>query len=128
MTVVQVGILGVLGVIIAVLLKEAKASAAIYMCIAISLFLFIEIFNHLKTIVQCIKEISEYVNVEETYISTLLKMLGITYIAEFASGICKDAGFSAIATQIELFGKITILLLSLPILLAMLNMIKGLLA
>ena len=50
-------------------------------------------------------------------------MLGVTYIAEFSSGICRDAGYQTIAQQIEIFGKLTILVLSLPVLLALLETI-----
>ena len=51
-------------------------------------------------------------------------MLGITYVAEFSSAICKDAGYQSIANQIEIFGKITILVMSLPIILALMKTIQ----
>ena len=57
--------------------------------------------------------------------STMFKMIGITYIAEFSSGICKDAGYQTLAGQIEIFGKLTILVLGLPVLLALLQTIRG---
>ena len=53
-----------------------------------------------------------------------MKMIGITYLAEFSSGICKDAGYQTIAAQVEMFGKLTILVLSLPILLTLLKTIQ----
>lgn len=46
-------------------------------------------------------------------------MTGITYSAEFASGICKDAGYASLGKQIEIFGKLTILAVSMPVLLAL---------
>ena len=46
-------------------------------------------------------------------------MIGITYIAEFASGICKDAGYGSLGSQIEIFGKLSILVTSMPVLLAL---------
>ena len=46
-------------------------------------------------------------------------MVGITYVAEFASGICKDAGYGSLGNQIEIFGKLSILGISMPILLAL---------
>jgi hypothetical protein len=57
-----------------------------------------------------------------------LKMAGITYIAEFASGICKDAGYGSLGTQIEIFAKLSILAVSMPILLALLETVKQFLA
>ena len=53
-----------------------------------------------------------------------MKMIGITYIAEFASGICKDAGFGSLGGQIEMFGKLSMLAVSMPVLLALLETIK----
>ena len=71
-----------------------------------------------------LREIGNFVQIQNSYILTLIKMLGITYLAEFSAGLCKDAGYSSIATQIEMFGKLTILVLSLPILLALLRTIQ----
>ena len=62
------------------------------------------------------------------YVGTLVKMLGITYVAEFSSSICKDAGYQTIAQQIEIFGKLAILVLSMPVLLALLDTIKDFLS
>ena len=61
---------------------------------------------------------------DTAYIGTLIKMLGITYGAEFSAGICKDAGYQTIALQIEIFGKLAVLVLSMPVLMALLNTIK----
>ena len=86
--------------------------------------IFLGIINHLEVLIETVKEISTFVNIDLVYIGTLLKMLGITYVAEFSSGICKDAGYHTIATQIEMFGKITILVLSMPILLTLLKTLQ----
>ena len=51
--------------------------------------------------------------------------MGITYLSEFASALCRDAGFSAVGGQVELAGKLTIMALSLPILLALVEVIEG---
>lgn len=68
------------------------------------------------------------IGISPVYLSALLKMAGITYIAEFASGICKDAGYGSLGTQIEIFAKLSILAVSMPILLALLETVKQFLA
>jgi len=128
MNIIQVAILGVAGILFAVQLKQEKAEVAIYLCIVISLVIFFGILDYLEVIVDTIEEIGNYIQIDASYIMTLLKMLGITYLAEFASGICKDAGYQSVAVQIEMFGKLTILVLSLPILLALLRTIQEFLA
>ena len=128
MSIFQIGILGVVGVLLAIQLKQAKGEVAIYICVGISILIFFSILGQLETLVSTVREIGEYIQIDASYIGTLMKMLGITYLAEFSSGICKDAGYQTIATQIEMFGKITILVLSIPIMLTLLKTIQEFLA
>ena len=124
MSVIQVAILGVIGVVFAIQLKQEKAEVAVYLCIVLSLIVFFSIFEQLEYLVNVIRSIGDFVKIDVTYVSTLMKMIGITYLAEFSSSICKDAGYQAIATQIEIFSKLTILVLSMPILLTLLKTIQ----
>lgn len=124
MNIIQVAILGVAGILFAVNLKQEKAEVAVYLCVVVSLLIFFGILDSLGVLVDTIREIGTYIQIDVSYIGTLIKMLGITYLAEFSSGLCKDAGYQAIAVQIELFGKVTILVLSLPVLLALLRTIQ----
>lgn len=128
MNVVQVGVIGVAGVLLAIQFKSGKAEYGIYISIALSLLIFFIILGYMDTILKMIRSIGSYINIDAVYISIFLKMIGITYIAEFSSNICKDAGYQTIAGQIEIFGKLAILTLSLPILTALLDTIKGFLS
>ncbi len=124
MSMIQVGLLGIMGMLFALQLKQEKSEVAIYLCIVISLIIFASMTDHLGQLVSTLREIGDFIQIENSYILTLIKMLGITYLAEFSSGLCKDAGYQSIATQIEMFGKLSILVLSLPILLALLRTIQ----
>lgn len=128
MSMVQVGIIGVAGVLLAVQFKSGKAEYGIYISIALSLLIFFGILGQLRAIIRMMQTIGAYINMDTVYIGTLLKMLGIAYIAEFSSSICKDAGYQTIAGQIEIFGKLAILVLSMPILMALLDAVKGFLS
>ena len=125
MNVMQIGIIGVVTALLAIQLKQQKAEYAIYLSIAVSLLIFFSIVEHLEVLVGTMKEITQMIHLDATYIGTLIKMLGIAYIAEFASNICKDAGYQTIAGQIEMFSKLTILILGLPIMLALLRTIQN---
>ncbi len=124
MSILQIGMIGVTGAILALQLKQYKAEFSVYLCIAVSLVIIFSIVEHLETIIMTLKSIRQYIASENNYMGTLLKMLGITYVAEFASSICKDAGQQTIASQIEVFSKLAILVLSLPIILALLKTIQ----
>lgn len=62
------------------------------------------------------------------YFGTLVKMVGITYLSEFASSLCRDGGQQTIATQLEMFGKLSILAVSTPVILALFETIESLLS
>ena len=128
MNVVQVGIVGVLGALLAVQFKSGKTEYGIYMSVAAGIFLFVCIIDRLEIFIGTVEQISSYINMDAGYLATMLKMIGITYIAEFSSGICRDAGYQTIASQIEIFSKLTILALGMPVLLALLETIQEFLA
>ena len=128
MNALQIGIIGVAGTLLALQFKSGKTEYGIYISIALSIIVFVGILRQLGTLIETMRRIGSYINVDAVYISTLLKMLGITYVSEFSSNICKDAGYQTIAGQIEIFGKLAIFVLSMPVLLALLDTVRGFLS
>ena len=128
MNVVQVGVIGVIGALLAVQFKSGKSEYGVYMSAAAGIFLFVCIIDRLEIFISTVEQISSYINMDARYLATMLKMIGITYIAEFSSGICRDAGYQTIASQIEIFSKLTILAMGMPVLLALLETIREFLA
>lgn len=128
MDMLRVGVLGVAGTLLAIQFKSGKSEYGIYISVVLSLVIFFCILGRLELMIGAMKEIGTYIRLDEAYTGTLIKMLGITYIAEFASGICRDGGYQTIAVQIEIFGKLAVMVLSLPILMTLLNAIKDFLS
>ena len=123
MSIITASVLGLAAVLLAVQFKSKGGEYGTYLIMAAGLILFVEM-EHFVTAHQ----IQSYIHINSVYLTTLLKMAGITYIAEFASGICKDAGYGAIGTQIEIFAKLSILAVSMPVLLALLETLRDFLA
>lgn len=116
--------LGIAGILMALQLKSLKSEYAVYLCLGVSLLIFFSVAEKLKIIVDGLEVIRNYLPLNAGYIQTLMKIVGITYIAEFASDLCKDAGYQTIAGQIQIFGKLTVLTVSIPILTALLDTIQ----
>ncbi|MBQ8039405.1 MAG: stage III sporulation protein AD, partial [Lachnospiraceae bacterium] len=94
----------------------------ISLCISILiLFCVLGLFSSAK---EQLSSLSVYLTTDNQYYGLLFKMIGITYLCEFCSSICKDAGYQAIGAQIDIFGKITILLAGIPILMTLLETIQ----
>ena len=128
MSVLTIGILGIAGALLAVELKGLKGEYGIYLVAAVGLVIFFYGVTKLKTVIETIRQVQSYIRLNRMYLEVLLKMIGITYIAEFSSGICKDAGYGSLGSQIEIFGKLSVLAVSMPILLALLDTVQQILA
>ena len=90
---------------------------------ATCILIFFYAIDKLTFLTQTLETLKNYIALKDSYLSILLKIIGITYIADFSSNVCKDAGYSAIAGQIEIFGKISIFVVSAPVLMALLDTI-----
>lgn len=124
MNIIQIGILSVAGVLLALQMKTGREEYGIYITLAVGLCIFAGIADNLSLILEITGLMKETLGENGIYVEVLIKMLGITYVAEFSAGICRDAGYQTVAAQIEIFAKIMILALSMPILLALLKTIR----
>ena len=124
MTIIQAAVLGITAVALAVQLKPLRQEYSVYLILAAGLVIGFLSISRLELILDTERAIGSQIRVKNIYLGTLLKMVGITYIAEFASGICRDAGFSALGTQVEMFGKLSILAVSAPVLQALLETLQ----
>ena len=128
MSIQKAAAIGLCAALIALQFKGGKTEYGIYVSIAAGILLGTGIIGKLSTVLDTVKEIGSFLQIEGSYLGVLLKMLGITYVAEFASNICKDSGCQTIAAQIQLFGKITVLALGMPVLLTLLRTIEAFLS
>lgn len=125
MTVITIGIVGITAVLLAVEMKSMKGEYGTYLVMAAGCFIFFYGVSKMETIFDAMRRVQDFIKINQVYLTTLIKMTGITYIAEFSSGICKDAGYGAIGNQIEIFGKLSILAVSMPIVLALMETLQG---
>lgn len=124
MSMLQIGLIGIGGAIFAIIFNQTHREYSVLIGIAVAVTVFASIMSKVEVIVGAINEIQGFLKMDVEYVQVIIKMLGITYIAEFASNICKDCGYGNLGVQIELFGKVSILALSMPILLALLETIR----
>lgn len=125
MEIAKVALIGIIGVLLAIQFKNQKAEYSLYIGFAVSLIIFAYAIQLLQVILGRIETLQTFLGGSGTYLGTLLKVVGITYLCEFAAGVCKDAGYSSISGQIEVFGKLTVLFAGMPILFAVIEYIGG---
>ena len=91
--IVKVGILGVTGVLLAAQFKGQKPEYGVYIGVGISVLIFCFCLRQVEAVMGQMSRIKLYLEGADGYLSTLLKVIGITYVCEFSAGICKDGGF-----------------------------------
>lgn len=124
MDIIKISLLGVCGVILGFLMKGTKPEYACFITVGIGLVIMGLVVGKIRYLFDSLEEIRQTLPADTEYISVLVKMIGVTYIGQFASGICKDAGYGTTAAQIELFCKLSVMVLSMPVLMALLKTIQ----
>lgn len=110
-----------IAVIIIVILKQYRPEFAIYASIIAGILILTIASDTLSGIIDMINSISSKTNINSDFLMILIKITGIAILTEFAVSICKDAGESAIASKVDVGGKILIISLSVPIINALIE-------
>ncbi|MCC2325273.1 stage III sporulation protein AD [Bacillus wiedmannii] len=117
--------LGLVATFLAAVLNQHKSSITSLFIVFVGSVMFLLLIDQIHSILQMIERVASEAKVSNVYVETLLKIIGIAYIAEFGAQITKDAGQGAIASKIELAGKILILVMAIPILTVVIETILG---
>ncbi|MFC0851177.1 stage III sporulation protein AD [Halalkalibacter oceani] len=123
MDIIQIVGLGLIATFLALVVKEQKPIFAFMLTVFVGVLIFLFLIDEITKIIAMLSGIAEQANMNMMYLQTILKIIGIAYIAEFGAQIAKDAGQAAIASKIELAGKILILVMAIPILTAVIEVV-----
>ena len=115
MTILQIAVLGIITVFMAIQFKNTKSEYAMLILIVTSLLMFGFGVSKLGQVIHSIENVKNQFGIAAEYMEILVKIVGISYICEFSSDICKDNGFGTLANQIQIFGKLSILVIGLPV-------------
>lgn len=115
--------IGLVASFLAIIVKEQKPNIAFLLTVFTGCAIFVFLIDQIYAIIQMIERLALNSNVNTVYVETILKIIGIAYIVEFASQITKDAGQNSISSKIEMAGKIMILAMAVPILTVLIEMI-----
>lgn len=125
MDILQIIGIALIGVIAALIVKPHHKHIAIQISIATAIIIFLSVSTALGGAVEKIMQLAGKFDVDVDYIGIVIRLIGIAYICQIACEVCRDAGENAIAANVELGGKVLVLLYSLPIIEGLLNMIAN---
>lgn len=123
-----VGVIGMVVVMLAIQFKSIKPEYGIMISVAGCIFIFVYSLSNLSDIVTIVDRLASLTSISRDYIKILFKITGITFISEIASDISKDCGYMAVANQIQIFGKLSVLVISLPVFVELVSSVGNLLS
>lgn len=125
MSVFKIVLFGLASVILAMQLKQTKPEYGLYISIAAGVGVMLYMLGQLNIITESLQKIAGFISVDMQYLNILFKVIGIAYLCEFASNICKDSGYQSVAGHVELTGKLAILVMSMPIVMSLLDTVQS---
>ena len=125
MEIIKIIGVGFMTALIAILLKSTKPELSFAVTITGVIVILLFIADMLKGTVAIFQELTAVTVLENSLIRLLLKIFGVGYITEFSASILQDFGNQSLADKVVLGGKLSILVLSLPIIQSLLTLVKG---
>ena len=114
MDILTICISAIVAVILSITIKKHNAEISTMLSVGAGIIIFIVILSVISPVIEQIKELGRVANIGNDYTNILIKALGICFICQFTSDACKDASQTALASKVELAGKLMIVTLALP--------------
>jgi len=115
MDIFKVIIIAFVSIAMCLILKQIRPELAMLTALMTVIVIIFFSLNYIGQVVDLVKELSSKAGLPLDVMTIIIKIIGISYIVEFAVNVCKDSGESAIASKIELAGKCIILVLGMTI-------------
>ncbi|NLY56289.1 MAG: stage III sporulation protein AD [Firmicutes bacterium] len=110
-----------------VYVRQYRSDLAILLSLAVGILVFLAIRAELAAVVYQLAELAARAGLQSVYLGTVLKVIGISYLVGFAAQACRDAHENVVGEQVEFAGKVLILFLAVPVMMAVLDSILELL-
>lgn len=113
-----------IGIMVALFLKKDRPELSSFLILFLCIFIAMHILTLFRTIWEEVQIFEKYLSEYSYFLRLLLKMIGLTYLSELAASICKDYGYSSVGNQIEILGKMLIVVVGLPILKTIMELLE----
>lgn len=123
MEIIKIAGIGLIALILIIIIKQYRPEFAVYISLCAGAIILTLVMSKMSGIIGILTELSNKVSNNNGFLTILMKITGIAFITEFAVSICKDSGESAIASKIDLGGKVVVISMSIPIISTLLETI-----
>lgn len=123
MDIIKIIGIGLISLVVIVIIKQYRPEFAVYVSLIAGALILVLVLDKMSGVINLLSNLANKTSINKDFIFLLIKITGIAFLTEFAVSICKDAGESAIATKIDMGGKVMIIAISIPIISSLLETI-----
>ena len=123
MEIIKIIGIGLISLILVIMIKQYKPEYALFISIICGILIILICQDKIIGLINLFKELNTKTNLNFKYIDILLKITGISILTEFTVSLCNDAGETAIGAKVDLGGKLLIISISIPIIIALLELV-----
>jgi len=123
MEILQIIGIGLVATVVIIILRKHNPEIAIQVSIITGALIFMLLAAKLSAIVGMLEDYADRAEIKPAYFITVLKITGIAYLTEFGAEVCRDAGENAIASKIEMAGKVIIVSMAVPVISSLIDLI-----
>lgn len=123
MEIVQIVGLGFVVTLLILIIRSQRPELAVQLSLTLATVIFLLVLGKISIVLDLFRDLAEKANISQTYLNTILKIIGIAYMTEFGAQVCRDAGEGAVAGKIEFAGKVLVMVMAIPIIALVLDTI-----
>ena len=123
MDIIKIIGVGLIALIIIIIVKQYRPEFTMYVSVAAGIIILLLVMDKLSAIINLLTNLANRTSINNEFIFLIIKITGIAILTEFASSVCKDSGETAIASKVDMGGKIIIIAMSIPIIASLLETI-----
>ena len=121
MDIIKIIGIGLISLIMTIIIKQHRPEFAIYISVTAGVLILTLVLGKVSGIITLLSNLADKTTINRDFLYLLIKITGVALLTEFAVSICKDSGESAIASKIDIGGKVTIIAISIPIISSLLE-------
>ena len=123
MDIIKIIGIGLIALIIIIIVKQYRPEFTIYVSLVAGALILLMVMDKIGGIINLLTTLSNKTSINNEFLVLLIEITGIAFLTEFAVSICKDSGEAAIASKVDLGGKVIIISMSIPIISSLLETI-----
>lgn len=126
MSVITITGLCIIATIICKFFEKGHKEYSMLIALGVVIFVFLMVLSYINPVISAVNDLFSLTGISNDYLKIIFKAIGICYLTQLGCDYCKDANENAFSSEIELAGKVSLLVIALPLFTELIEIVKKL--